>query len=223
MPSKTGYYVHENMDTTGMEILAIYDDLSIRTIRNGFTFFPIRFTTEGAQEVTVTYMGKEAHFTVDVLMDPDQAALSAAPEKVQVQGTSGGAVEFNYASVLSGGSNRQGFVEAVLDMTASGKLLILAGGRWYDVNGVTLREAILNGRTGVHDANGLYTTDDGRVISARAWMLVDQINIAYPLTEQPQQIIGSLFNIYQGLSDEDKLALADDEAVQDLVGVISEE
>jgi hypothetical protein len=66
-----------------------------------------------------------------VLADPDQSPLSAVPEKVQVQGTSRGALEFNYDSVLPGSGNRQAFISALLEF--QGSLLIFTGGRWYDV------------------------------------------------------------------------------------------
>jgi hypothetical protein len=87
--------------------------------------------------------------------EPPSREISAAgegsisvpvPEKVQIIQTSQGALQFDYDSTLPGAANRAAFVEAVLDMQAPHLLLILAGGQWYDVNGITLREAVEEGK-----------------------------------------------------------------------------
>jgi uncharacterized repeat protein (TIGR02543 family) len=220
MPAKLSYRLYESLDTAGLTVLVIHDDLSVKTVSDGFLCYPVKFTSEGVQEVTVIYMGKTARFPVDVLADPDQSPLSAVPEKVQVQGTSRGALEFNYDSVLPGGGNRQAFISALLEF--QGSLLIFTGGRWYDVNEVTLRNAILSDRVGIHDANGLFVLDNGHVVSAPAGILIDQINASYPLTELPAQTIRALFLIYQSLPPEDQAAIAGEEAIIDLTGAYSQ-
>lgn len=65
-PVKTEYYVGETLDTTGLTLTAFYSNGTTKTIRSDFTCTPTKLETSGSQEITVSYGGKTASFTVTV-------------------------------------------------------------------------------------------------------------------------------------------------------------
>ena len=66
-PSKVTYTVGENLDLTGMVVIARYSDNSTKTIPNAdVTVSGYNANQEGEQTVTVTYEGKTATFKVTV-------------------------------------------------------------------------------------------------------------------------------------------------------------
>lgn len=69
-PDKTTYYVGEQLDTTGLELEAIYSNGTSQTITGGFTCNPKNLNTVGTQNVTVSYGGKSVTFDVLVKSSP---------------------------------------------------------------------------------------------------------------------------------------------------------
>ena len=65
-PTKTEYWIGEELDTTGLTLTATYSDGSTQTVSSGFTTSGFSNTTAGSKTVTVTYNGKTATFTVTV-------------------------------------------------------------------------------------------------------------------------------------------------------------
>jgi hypothetical protein len=67
-PTKTQYIKGEDLDTAGMAVTATYSDNSTEAV-SGYSVSGYDKTTLGNQEITVTYQGKTAAFTVNVI-DP---------------------------------------------------------------------------------------------------------------------------------------------------------
>ena len=65
-PSKTIYFIGENLDTTGLQLKLTYDDGSTSYVSSGFTTNGFSSTSAGIKTVTVTYSGKTTTFTVRV-------------------------------------------------------------------------------------------------------------------------------------------------------------
>ena len=64
MPQKTEYTVGDQLDTTGLEIVAKYSNSSSVIISSGFDVSPRTLDTAGTQSITVSYMGKTCTFPV---------------------------------------------------------------------------------------------------------------------------------------------------------------
>ncbi len=66
MPNKTTYTVGDSLEITGLTLRQISSRQNSETIYTGFTCFPTQLTTVGRQEITVSYGGLSARFTVTV-------------------------------------------------------------------------------------------------------------------------------------------------------------
>ena len=66
MPNKTTYTVGESLEITGLTLRQISSRQNSETIYSGFTCFPTQLNTVGRQEITVSYGGLSARFTVTV-------------------------------------------------------------------------------------------------------------------------------------------------------------
>ncbi len=66
LPVKTSYFVGDELSTTGLALLEIFDDYSTQIITSGFTCSPTTLTTAGTQTITVTYQGKTTTFNIYV-------------------------------------------------------------------------------------------------------------------------------------------------------------
>jgi len=83
-PTKTQYNLGEELDTTGMVVTAAYSDGSTVAV-SGYSVSGYDKTTLGNQTVTVTYNGKTAEFTVNVI-NPTLPTV-ATPTQSVVAGT----------------------------------------------------------------------------------------------------------------------------------------
>jgi hypothetical protein len=155
-------------------------------------------------------------FTITVSAAIAESPGVPTPEKVMVKQTGGGAIQFDYQTVLPGSGNRQVFMDALLDMGASGEVLILGGGKWYNVNGITLAEAAAQNRLGTPAAEYQAVLESGVVTTPAASALIDRINQSYPLSETNA---GPLYAAYQALHPDEQAAIADEEAVLDLLAL----
>jgi len=79
-PAKTQYNLGEELDTTGMVVKANYSDGSTTAV-TGYTTSGYDKTTLGNQSVTVTYSGKTAEFTVNVI-DPNKPTVATPTPSV---------------------------------------------------------------------------------------------------------------------------------------------
>jgi len=83
-PTKTQYSLGEELDPTGMVVTTAYGDGTTKAV-TGYTLSGYVKTTLGNQTVTVTYSGKTAGFTVNVI-DPNRSTV-ATPTPSVVAGT----------------------------------------------------------------------------------------------------------------------------------------
>lgn len=69
-PTKTEYYVGDTFNSSGLSIKATMSDGTTQTITSGFTVSSPNMSTAGTKNVTVTYSGKTASFTINVVEKP---------------------------------------------------------------------------------------------------------------------------------------------------------
>ena len=72
LPNKRDYKVGEQLDKTGMIVIATLTDNSELDVTDECRVSPQTFTSEGEQTVTVSYKGKTATFTVNVAAEEKQ-------------------------------------------------------------------------------------------------------------------------------------------------------
>lgn len=65
-PTKTEYYVNENFNKAGMQITATFSDGSTQDVTNECDISPTQFTSNGNQQVTITYEDQTTTTTVTV-------------------------------------------------------------------------------------------------------------------------------------------------------------
>lgn len=65
LPAKTGYTVGDRLDTAGLSIRVVTNK-QITDVSQGFTCYPLVFSSAGSQTITVSYQGKSSTFTVQV-------------------------------------------------------------------------------------------------------------------------------------------------------------
>jgi len=100
-PAKTEYNIGENLDTTGMVVTAAYSDGSTAAV-TGYTTSGYDKTRTGNQTITVTYSGKTAEFTVNVI-DPNRETV-AIPAATPAAGTYTSAQSVTLACSTEGAS-----------------------------------------------------------------------------------------------------------------------
>ena len=82
-PTKTSYFIGQELDTAGLQLKAEYDDGSNAAITSGFTTSGFDSTTAGTKTVTVTYQGKTTTFTVTVKQKSlTKISVSKQPTKI---------------------------------------------------------------------------------------------------------------------------------------------
>ena len=85
------------------------------------------------------------------------------------------------------------------------ELLIYGGGAWYNVNNITLMEAVSLSNTGVHAIEYTTVLDSGAFVNMEAAKLVIDIIKAYPL--DISAIVETLYARYEALSAEEKASV----------------
>lgn len=78
LPAKTSYTVNERLDTTGLSIRVVTNK-QIIDVSQGFTCYPLVFSSTGSQTVTVSYQGKTSTFTVQVTDASPSPSPTATP------------------------------------------------------------------------------------------------------------------------------------------------
>ena len=66
LPNKTSYFTGDTLDTTGLTLIATYDDGTQQTITEGFTCSPTKLTSVGTRKINVEYGGRSTSFEVTV-------------------------------------------------------------------------------------------------------------------------------------------------------------
>ena len=81
-PAKVKYFSGDTLDITGLVLSAEYSDGINETVTEGFEYSPEKLDKAGSQEITVTYGGKTASFTVEVqTLVVTSVKLKSAPKK----------------------------------------------------------------------------------------------------------------------------------------------
>ncbi|MEE3450018.1 MAG: bacterial Ig-like domain-containing protein, partial [Acutalibacteraceae bacterium] len=81
-PTKTSYYVGDKLDTAGIRITATYNNGSTKDVTSSVTYSGFDSSTAGDKNVTVTYEGKTAVFTVTVkAITIKRIEITAVPSK----------------------------------------------------------------------------------------------------------------------------------------------
>ncbi len=86
-PTKTEYFVGDTFDATGLALLVSKSNHTVQTVTTGFTVSAPDMTTAGEKEVTVTYEGFTATFTINVVEKPvyNYTFSINAPEVTEVE------------------------------------------------------------------------------------------------------------------------------------------
>ena len=66
-PTRLNYFIGEYVDTTGLELVAIYNNGTTKNIIDGFSIDTNELLNTGKQKVTVTYKNKTTSFEIDVV------------------------------------------------------------------------------------------------------------------------------------------------------------
>ena len=83
-PTKTNYYVGDELDTSGLILAAIYSGGSIETVTSGFTISGFDSSVAGSQQVTVSYGDKTTSFNVTVIgIEATGICVSKLPVKTE--------------------------------------------------------------------------------------------------------------------------------------------
>ena len=81
-PAKVKYFTGDTLDITGLVLSAEYSDGINETVTEGIGYSPEKLEKAGSQEITVTYGGKTATFTVEVqALAVTSVKLKSAPKK----------------------------------------------------------------------------------------------------------------------------------------------
>jgi hypothetical protein len=87
-PNKTNYYTGETINLEGLVVTATYSDNSTEPISNeDINVNPRTWTTDGEKEVTITYGGKTATFTVMVVALPAGTVIVTSDADTNTDGT----------------------------------------------------------------------------------------------------------------------------------------
>ncbi len=81
---KTDYYEGDNLDVTGLEIIATYSDSSKKTINEGFEYTPKVLTAVGSQDVEIAYGNKKSSYKVNVKkVELESINVKTSPNKLK--------------------------------------------------------------------------------------------------------------------------------------------
>jgi hypothetical protein len=148
--------------------------------------------------------------------DAEPEAAPAAPEKVQLI-YADAVRQYDYYTVLPGGVNRAAFVADILALSEGDEVLLLAGGFWYDVNGITLREAAAQNRLDDPSPSYLAILENGAEAVNTVSEIIDRVNRLYPLTPAK---LAKVYARYEALTPEEQALIAHDQAVRDMLETV---
>lgn len=85
-PEKTDYLVGRELETEGLEVEAQYNDESTKTMQDGYVCSPMELSKAGEQDICVSYEGKTAIFTVNVVEVTEISVLKKPATMVYMVG-----------------------------------------------------------------------------------------------------------------------------------------
>jgi hypothetical protein len=179
----------------------------------------VKITGAGAVYSFIAVSGRtlEARFTVSAPAVPSTPLI---PSKVQIQTTNQGALQFDYELVLPGAVNRELFFNAIMNKTAGTPVLILSGAAWYNVDSMTLRDAVDANRVAEAFPDFKAVLENGLIVTSAAARLIDDINRSYPLDDLAKVQI--LYEQYIALTDGERAVLENNVSVTDLIEAYNE-
>ena len=84
VPNKTEYYVGEELDNTGIDVIAMFSNSTTRNVSLSITCTPPDMTTVGEKNVTVHFGGQSAQYKITVSeIIPTALNISVLPTKVE--------------------------------------------------------------------------------------------------------------------------------------------
>lgn len=123
-PEKTDYLVGRELETKGLEVEAQYNDESTKTMQEGFACSPMELSKVGDQEICVSYEGKTAVFTVNVVEVTEISVMKEPANVVYMVGdklqTKGLLVETKYSSGKTE-NIQEGFTCSPVELTEVGQ------------------------------------------------------------------------------------------------------
>lgn len=118
-PTKTEYYVNQAFDKTGMQITATFSDGSTRDVTNECDISPAQFTSNGKQQVTITYEDQTTTTTVTVF-GLQSITVTKGPTKTEyTTGETFDTAGIELTATYTDGSNTKDVTGIKTDITAS--------------------------------------------------------------------------------------------------------
>lgn len=127
-PNKVEYKLGENLDTTGLVLLATYTDENTKEITTGFECNPTTLNTEGTQEIKVSYTEdeiiKETTFSVNVIKE--QEAEIEEELKVVVEYTTSTGNGINYIEKVDSKTGIQEFKDRIIPNKTDAQIKVIS-------------------------------------------------------------------------------------------------
>lgn len=126
-PTKTEYYVNQAFDKTGMQITATFSDGSTRDVTNECDISPAQFTSNGKQQVTITYEDQTTTTTVTVF-GLQSITVTKGPTKTEyTTGETFDTAGIELTATYTDGSNTKDVTGIKTNITASSEAFTTPG------------------------------------------------------------------------------------------------
>lgn len=129
-PNKVEYKIGENLDTTGLVLLATYTDENTKEITTGFECNPTTLNTEGTQEIKVSYtedeITKETAFSVNVIKEQEAEIEEKEELKVVVGYTTSTGNGINYIEKVNSKTGIQEFKDRIIPNKTDAQIKVIS-------------------------------------------------------------------------------------------------
>lgn len=126
-PTKTEYYVNQAFDKTGMQITATFSDGSIKDVTNECDISPTQFTSNGKQQVTITYEDQTTTTTVTVFGLQSITVTDGPTTTEYTTGETFDTAGIVLTATYTDGSNTKDVTDITANITASSEAFQTAG------------------------------------------------------------------------------------------------
>lgn len=126
-PTKTEYYVNQAFDKVGMQITATFSNGSTEDVTNECDISPARFTSNGKQQVTITYEDQTTTTTVTVF-GLQSIAVTNGPTKTEyTTGETFDTAGIELTATYTDGSNTKNVTGIKTNITANSEVFTTLG------------------------------------------------------------------------------------------------